>query len=287
MPSIHNGIGMTADVKEYISTCRESAKQPNLPVKPESQSTRNQVEPGSRAGMPNMWVNTHGIAVHTNTAKHVQKIISTGQQTQNRRLIYWECNAARRRVGRTRDPREHAKLRRQEHGDANSSRGAINVLVTPDLPVRSAKPHTMGEPEMPRYKMDALDTCAHMKSDADNLKRPAKMSAALGLPATGHRCRTAREQARMARKPNGHVEHVYTHTQRIVNDSRKLTDKLKHVRIPQNGCIKPNSPGRSPESRREESHRPGNDTDTSHARPERWNRPENGCKYPRGRQHCP
>ena len=53
-----------------------------------------------------------------------------------------------------------------------------------------------------------------------------------------------------------------------MNDSKKPTDKLERVRIPENGCIKPNSPGRSPESRREESHRPGNDTNTSHARPE-------------------
>ena len=26
MPSIHNSMGMTADVKEYISTCRDTAK---------------------------------------------------------------------------------------------------------------------------------------------------------------------------------------------------------------------------------------------------------------------
>ena len=90
---------------------------------------------------------------------------------------------------------------RQEHGDANSSRGAINVLVTPDLPARSTKPR-MGEPERPRDKMDTLDMCAHMKSDAGNSKRPAKMSVTLDVPATDVELRLS--------KPNGRVKHVYT-----------------------------------------------------------------------------
>ena len=174
-------------------------------------------------------------------------------------------------------------VRRQEHGDANSSRGAINVLVTPDLPVRSAKPR-MGEPERPRDKMDALDTCARMKSDAGNLKRPAKMSVTLDLPATDGELRVSKPEWLASQMD---ASNTCTHAQRIVNDSRKPTEKPQHVRIPENGCIKPNSPGRSPESRREESHRPGNDTDTPHARPEQLNRPGNSCKYPRGRQYCP
>ena len=112
-------------------------------------------------------------------------------------------------------------VRRQEHGDANSSRGAINVLVTPDLPVRSAKPR-MGEPERPRDEMDVLDTCARMKSDAGNSKRPAKMSATLDLPAT--------DVELCVSKPNGRVEHMYTRAE----DCERLEKAYGQTRTCQN-----------------------------------------------------
>ena len=52
-----------------------------------------------------------------------------------------------------------------------------------------------------------------------------------------------------------------THVQRAAKDSRKPTDKPECVRIPQNGCIKPNSPGRSPKPSPEKAQRPREDVD--------------------------
>ena len=119
------------------------------------------------------------------------------------------------------------------------------MLVTPDLPVRSAKP-CMGEPERLRDEMDVLDTCARMKSDAGNSKRPAKMSATPDLPATDVELRVSKPEWLASQMD---ASNTCTHAQRIVNDSKKPTDKPERVRIPENGCIKPNSSGRSPESR--------------------------------------
>ena len=109
------------------------------------------------------------------------------------------------------------------------------MLVTPDLPARSAKP-CMGEPERPKDEMDALDMCAHMKSDVGNLKRPAKMPVTLDLPATDVELCMSKPEWLTSQMD---TLNMCTHVQRIVNDSRKPTERPEHVRIPENGCIKP------------------------------------------------
>ena len=54
---------------------------------------------------------------------------------------------------------------------------------------------------------------------------------------------------------------AYTRVQRAENDLRKPTEKPECIRIPQNGCIKPNPPGRSPKPSPEKAQTPGKDVD--------------------------
>ena len=74
VPDICNSVNTTADATESISTRRNTPQMQNLPVKAWK---RNKVESRSCAGMPNMRVDTHGIAIHVNTAGDTQKHIST------------------------------------------------------------------------------------------------------------------------------------------------------------------------------------------------------------------
>ena len=74
VPGIRNGTNMTADTRETISTCQNILQMQNLPV---DAGRRNEVESRSHAGMPNVQVDTHGIAVHANTAGDTQKCVST------------------------------------------------------------------------------------------------------------------------------------------------------------------------------------------------------------------
>ena len=52
-------------------------------------------------------------------------------------------------------------------------------------------------------------------------------------------------------------EVVCTHVQSVAKESPRPTDRLEHVRIPQNGCTMPNSPGASRKPRPEEPQGPG------------------------------
>ena len=54
---------------------------------------------------------------------------------------------------------------------------------------------------------------------------------------------------------------VYTREQRAERDSRKPRDKPEYIRIPRNGCIKVNSPGRSTKLSPEKAERSGKDAD--------------------------
>ena len=72
---IRNGMNMTVDATETISTCRNTRQMQDLPT---DARRRDKVESRSRAGMLNMRVDTHGIAIHANTAGDTQRHVSTG-----------------------------------------------------------------------------------------------------------------------------------------------------------------------------------------------------------------
>ena len=74
VPGIRNGTDMTADTRETISTHQNVPQMQNLPV---NAGRRDKVESRSHAGMPNMRVDTHGIAIHANTAGNTQRRVST------------------------------------------------------------------------------------------------------------------------------------------------------------------------------------------------------------------
>ena len=74
MPDIRNGMNMTADATESISTRQNIPQMQNLPI---DARRHDQAKPRSHAGMPNMRVDTHGIAIHANMAGDTQKRVST------------------------------------------------------------------------------------------------------------------------------------------------------------------------------------------------------------------
>ena len=75
VPDICNGTDTTADAMETISTHQNSPKMQDLPIKVQR---RDEVEPRSCAGMPNMWEDTQGIAIYANMAGDTKRCISTG-----------------------------------------------------------------------------------------------------------------------------------------------------------------------------------------------------------------
>ena len=77
VPGICNGTNMTADTTETISTYQNAPQMQNSPV---NAGRRDQVESRSCVGMPNMRVDTHGVAIHTNTAGDMQRHVSTGSE---------------------------------------------------------------------------------------------------------------------------------------------------------------------------------------------------------------
>ena len=110
VPDTCNSVNTTADTTETISIHQNVPQMQNLPV---NAGRCDKVESRSHAGMPNMQVDTHGIAIHVNTAGDMQKRVSTreygwrhaetrqythrGHETT--RLTYWEHNTAPRRNG--------------------------------------------------------------------------------------------------------------------------------------------------------------------------------------------
>ena len=69
VPDICNRTNTTADTTETISTRRNAMQMQDSPI---NAGRRDKVESRSHAGMPNMWVDTHGIAIHANTAGDTQ-----------------------------------------------------------------------------------------------------------------------------------------------------------------------------------------------------------------------
>ena len=69
-----NGTNTIADAMESISTRRNVPQMQDLPVEVQR---RDKVESRSRADMPNMHIDTHGIVYHANMAGNRQRHIST------------------------------------------------------------------------------------------------------------------------------------------------------------------------------------------------------------------
>ena len=95
---------------------------------------------------------------------------------------------------------------------------------------------------------------------ASEYLKMAAQSIKSNLPGTTL-CKTVYGWAKKAQNPNGHPD-ACTHMQRATKDLRKPTDKQECVRIPQNGCIRPNlPPGRTLNLSPEKVQRPRKDMD--------------------------
>ena len=75
VPGICNGTNTTADATETISICQNGPQTQNLPV---DAGKHDLATPRSHAGTLNVWVDTHGIAIHANTAGDMKRHVSTG-----------------------------------------------------------------------------------------------------------------------------------------------------------------------------------------------------------------
>ena len=80
-------------------------------------------------------------------------------------------------------------------------------------------------------------------------------SVAPNLPAGGAEPRTGEPERLKSQSDTSDV--VCTHAQSVAKESRRPTDKPECVRIPQNSCTMPNSPGASPKPHPEEPQGPG------------------------------
>ena len=213
VPDTGNGMNTTADTKETISTRRNVPQMQNLPV---DAGRRDEVESRSRAGMPNMRVDTHGIAIHANTAGDTQKRVSTRTEGTKPPDLPTGCTKPRRDGTDGLESHAHTQTARIHVQDVgNESNEPANTSVTADLPANGAKP-CIGVPNRLESLTDASDTCTRM--------------------------------------------------QRVVDDSRRPTDKLERVRRSQNGCKRLNLPAESLKTRPEEPKRPGNRADASSGR---------------------
>ena len=169
MPDIRNGTNMTADAMESISTRRNTPQMQNLPI---DAGRHDQAKPRSHAGMPNMWVDTHGIAIYVNMAGDMQRRVSTrteGMQppdspTGCTRPCQDETNGLESCPGT-----QIACVHVQDVSDKSNT--SANVSVKLDLPANGAEP-CIGEPKWPRDPTDASDACTCMQSDADDSRRP-------------------------------------------------------------------------------------------------------------------
>ena len=83
------------------------------------------------------------------------------------------------------------------------------------------------------------DTGTHILGIMSNLTRPENISVTQDLPARG-------AEPRMG-KPNRleNPTDACTYMQRVVDDSRRPTDKLEHIRKSQNSCKKLNLSAKS------------------------------------------
>ena len=169
VPDTHNGTNTTADATETISTRQNTTQMQDLPVKAQK---RDEVKPRSHAGMPNMRVDTHGIAIHVNTAGDTQRRVST--RSENAKPPDLPTRSARPCQDGTDGLESHAdtQMARIHVQDiANKSNKPANMSVTRDLPANGAEP-CKGEPNRLESLTDTSDACTRMQRVADDSRRP-------------------------------------------------------------------------------------------------------------------
>ena len=169
VPGIRNGINTTADATETISTRQNAQQMQNLPI---NAGRRDKVESRSHAGMPNMRVDTHGIAIHANTAGHTQRRVSTRPEDMKPPDLPTGCTKLRRDGTDRLESHAGTQTARIHVQDIrNKSNKSANMSITPDLPARGAEP-CIGVPNRLECPTDASDACTWMQSDADDSIRP-------------------------------------------------------------------------------------------------------------------
>ena len=169
VPGIQNGTNTTADATEIISTRQNALQTQSLPIRARR---RDEVEPRSCADVPNMCIDMHDVAMHTNMAGDTQKRVSTGpadpkpQDLPIRRTKPCQDEAD----GLESCPgTQTARIHVQDVG--NKLNKPENTSVTRDLPVNGAK-LCIGVPNKLESPTDASDACTRMQSVADDSRRP-------------------------------------------------------------------------------------------------------------------
>ena len=163
VPDIRNSMNTTADATESISTCRNTPQMQNLPV---DTGRHDQAKPRSHAGTPNMRVDTHGIAIHVNTAGDTQKHVSTC--TEGTKLPDLLTRSTRPCRDGTDGLESHADMqmaRIHVQDIGNKSNESANMSVKLDLPANGAKP-CIGEPKWLESPTDMSDAYTRMQSVA-------------------------------------------------------------------------------------------------------------------------
>ena len=172
VPDICNGTNTTADVTESISTRRNTPQMQNLPI---DAGRQDQAKPRSRAGTPNMRVDTQSVAIHANTAGDMQKRVSTCTEgmkpldlpTGCTRLCQDGTDGLESCPGM-----QTAHVHVQVVADKSTSSANVSVTsVTQDLPARGAVLQGEG-PNRLESPTDVSDACTRMQRVMDDSRRP-------------------------------------------------------------------------------------------------------------------
>ena len=173
VPDIHNGMNMTADMTETISTCQNAPQMQNLPV--EAQKCAK-AKPRSCTGMLNMWVDTHGVAIHANTARNMQRHVSTWSTDPKPQDLPTGCTKPYQDgTDGLKSCLDMQMARVHVQDVAKKSNEPENTLITADLPANGAE-LCIGVPNRLKSQTDTLDACTCMQSNADGSRRPTDNS---------------------------------------------------------------------------------------------------------------
>ena len=153
---ICNGTNMTADATETIGIRQNGPQTQNLPV---DAGKHDPAMPRSHAGMLNMRIDTHGVAIHTNTAGDTQKHVSTGPADPKPQDLPIRCT--RPCQDGTDGLESYAGMQTacvHVQDIAAKSNTSANVSVKSGLPVNGTKP-CIGVPNRLKSPTDASDAC--------------------------------------------------------------------------------------------------------------------------------
>ena len=246
VPGIRNGTNTTADATETINTRQNAPKMQNLPIKVQR---RDEVEPRSRAGMPNTRVDTQGIAIHANTAGDTQKSIST--RTEGMKPSDLPTGSTRPCRDGTNGLESHAdtQMARIHVQDiANKSNKPANMSVTQDLPA-SGTELCMGEPNRLERQTDTSDTCTRMQRVAHDSRKPTDKLERVRKSQNG--CKKSNLPAKSLKtrpeepeKPGNHADasNGRVHVQSGQIDAKMTARTAKAISTSPNEQNPPNSP---------------------------------------------